>query len=400
MIRMTDPEIKVVIFGEHCWNTLGQIRSFGEVGVRPDVVFISTEPSSIERSKYINEFVRFESFDEGLNHIRKKYGGKAKKIFISTDSDSIVSLLDKNYDALKDDFIFFNAGEQGRLSSFMPKNVQGRLAESVGLRVPKSEIVKNGELPKTLNYPVFTKSLDCYVNNWKKDYYICQNEQMLIDAFKKINREELLIQEFIEKKTEVALEGISFNEGENLYLPIQGEYLRTKPGLYGSWKLNEKYKLGEELKEKIQCMLKLVKYTGVFEVEFLKDKDDNLFFLEINFRHTQYNHALTEMGANFGMIYLKSILNGHLCVDAKPLKSPSLVMNEVRDYSTYVETGERSMIRWMLDLLLTRSFYVFDRNDDIRNDTEKTWRSNLIYFMERCDFNWLLKLFLFIKKPI
>ena len=32
MIRINDPNIIVIVFGEHALNTLGQIRCFGEMG--------------------------------------------------------------------------------------------------------------------------------------------------------------------------------------------------------------------------------------------------------------------------------------------------------------------------------------------------------------------------------
>ena len=161
----------------------------------------------------------------------------------------------------------------------------------------------------------------------------------------------------------IALEGLSINNGEEVFIPVQGEYLRLMTGEYGSWKQNEVYCLGDDLKCKIQEVLKTIAYTGVFEAEFLKDNDDKLYFLEINFRHTQYNHALTDMGVNLSKIFVESMLNGRLCVDDKlSIKSPHLVMNESKDFS-YIRMMNISLWKWCLDVVKTNSFYIYDRRD-------------------------------------
>ena len=364
MIRINDPDIFVIVFGQHCWNTLGQIRSFGELGVNPDVIWIIGDSVVPSKSKYINHFHEFESFEDGFEYLKKEYCDKNRTYIVSTDSDAVVSLLNLHYDELKDRFVFFNATQQGRLNRFMPKHVQYLLAEKYGLRIPKMELVKKGLRPNHLKYPLITKTDDSFSRNWKKNYVICHSEQELFEAYKFITPDTVLLQEFIEKKNEVALEGISINKGEDVFIPIQGEYLRIEAGSYGSWKRNEVYSLGDELKEKLQQMLKEIKYVGVFEVEFLKDMNDNLFFLEINFRHTQYNQALSEMGVNFCKIFAESVLNNRLSIESiDGIRSPHLVMNERRDFDTYIRTKKYSLRKWINDIIKTDSFYIYNKHD-------------------------------------
>ena len=89
--------------------------------------------------------------------------------------------------------------------------------------------------------------------------------------------------------------------------------------------------------------MRKIGYSGVFEVEFLRDKAGRLYFLEINFRHTQYNHALTDMGVNLSKVWMDSCLAGHL--ELKSVRMPDrpyTVINEIRDYHNFIQPGKLS----------------------------------------------------------
>ena len=365
MKKITDSNVKVIIAGQSCWNTLGQIRSFGEAGVFPDLVWISGDAFVPKGSRYVNHFVEVKTPEECLKYLVEHYTDRGYKYIISTDSDLLVSLMDQQYNLLKDRFIFFNAAEQGRLTRYMTKSAQCELAELNGLDAPKSELLTRGTLPRKLRYPVFTKTDNCFARGWKEDYIICNSEQELISAYESIKAERLLLQEFIRKKNEVSLEGISINQGEELFLPVQMDYLRISDGKYGTWMTNYDYHLGEELKRKIQQILKTIRYSGIFELEFLEDMDGNLLFLEFNFRQTQLNHSMTDMGLNFCKIYAESELNGHLCIEGvENLKSPLVVMNERKDFRAgYERINIRNLRNWMSDIRKTDSFYIYDKYD-------------------------------------
>jgi len=356
--------LEVIVFGQHCWNSLGQIRSFGEMGVKSHVLWILHDAFTPKDSKYVKTFHSFSSFEDGFDFLLSSFNEPEKKYLISTDSDKVVSLLDQHYDELKDRFYFFNAGKQGRLSSFMVKDQQLQLAEHFGLKVPKTLIVKKPYgVPQEVVYPVFTKSLNSFSFEWKSNSFICRNQGELLEALREMNDESILLQEFIEKDNEVAIEGISYHNGQEVFMPIQGEYLRIEDGKFGTWKKNETYHLGEELKTKIQNILRYIGFNGVFEVEFLRDRKGNLYFLEINFRHTQYNHALTRMGVNFCSLFAESQLNDRIDIESIVIKTPSLTMNDYEEYKRYIKTRRLSILKWIRDIRNTDSFYSYDEND-------------------------------------
>ena len=175
---MQNERVEVIVFGQHCLNTLGQIRSLRELGLSPDVVWVNGDDHSPRGSRNIRHFFAFDTVEEGFSFIRRHYCDDAVRYIILTDSDAVVSLLNRHYDALRPRFSFFNAGENGRLSEFMPKWTQCQLAERSGMRVPRSELVKKGDLPRALTYPIFTKSPDSLGRSWKKNALICRNQDM------------------------------------------------------------------------------------------------------------------------------------------------------------------------------------------------------------------------------
>ena len=355
--------IQTVVFGQHCLNSLGQIRSLGEIGLAPDVVWVSHDFHSPKGSKNIHKFDEFETFEDALEFIESKYRLQ-KDVFIFTDSDAAISLLNSKIDFLPKNFHFFNAGSGGRLLKYMPKYAQCMLAERCGFNVPKSEIVLNGELPKTLNYPIFTKAPDSNGMSWKDSAMICRNKDELMQAFKKISTETILLQEYIDKDNEVAVEGLSLNAGDDVYVPIQGEYLRIQEGGFGTWKKNKAYELGDEFRKKLKEMMKEIRFSGVFEIEFLRDKNGALYFLEINFRFTQYNYALTRMGVNFCEEYIKSELDMSYMPKVLSI-NPQIVINDPKDFRTYVVTGKIKFKAWIKDMHSSDSYYLFNRADKL-----------------------------------
>ena len=280
--------LHIVFSGDH-YNPLGVVRSLGEEGVRPIAILVCKgKPHLINNSKYLGKLHLVKTVDEGYDVLMSSYANEERKPFIYTCSDDIESFVDQHYDALVPHFFFFNAGEQGRVTRMMEKKEMIRMAVECGIDIPKTEVVKVGELPKALRYPILTKAVISTIANWKSNVHICHNEEELKEAFKTIKGEEIILQEYIEKKNELCLDGVSINGGEEVYLPIQSEYIRFTPSAYGNFIYFQRYK-ESELLPKIQAMFKKTGFSGVFSMEFLRDSNDNFYFLEINFRNSTWS---------------------------------------------------------------------------------------------------------------
>lgn len=352
---------KYIVFGRNIGNTLGQIRSFGEAGLNPILVWIG-DPSPVLRScKYLSESYEFASINEAIDFILDKWGGRIKHI-ISVDSDGLVAELNRQYRLLSKHFYFFNAGEDNRLNKYMKKEELCKLANKYGLLTPSSEIVNVGEYPRNITYPLLTKAADSFSATWKTCVKICHTKEDLTIFYNKINNDvqQLLIQNYIDKKNEFVLQGISINNGKDILIPIEGSYIRIKAGYYGTFLIFQGItQRGATLIEPIRKMIEEIGYNGVFEVEFIIDKDDNYIFLEINFRHTLWNHAFSNMGLNFCKIWSDASINGFFSkINSVSNKQKHLLIHEFVDFLWYVKTGKINIFKWTYDFLRANSHVI------------------------------------------
>ena len=68
---------KFILLASYTGNTLGQIRSLGEKGIKPIAVLVHKNTFRIDKSKYIGKLYNVKSIDEGLDLIIEKYGNDA-----------------------------------------------------------------------------------------------------------------------------------------------------------------------------------------------------------------------------------------------------------------------------------------------------------------------------------
>ena len=354
-----------ILFGHDHYNPLGVVRSLGEDGISPVVILISKgKPHLVNKSKYLGKLHWVRSIEEGYQVLLSNYGNETLKPFVYTCSDDSESFLDLHYNELIDHFYFFNAGEQGRITKIMEKEEMIKMAEESGIDIPKTEVVRVGDLPKTLRYPILTKAVISTIANWKSNVHICQNEAELLEAYKTIKGDNIILQEYITKKNELCLDGVSVNGGEEVYLPIQSEYIRFTPSAYGNYIYFQKYK-EMNLLPKIQTIFKKTGYSGVFSMEFLRDKDDNFYFLEINFRNSTWSYAHTHVGVNLPVIWAKSTLSGHLDVsDVKITKETFTAIQEFTDFKDSVLGGAVSVKQWLKDFRNCDCPFYYNKQDN------------------------------------
>lgn len=340
---------KFIVLCEDHYNPLTLIRSLGLDGISPIIVLIGENPYLIPTSKFARNIVIFRTIEDGFNYILEEYGHEEYKPFLYSCSDNIATLFDKNYSILKDRFYFFNGGADGQISQYMDKENIILAAEQCGLDIPKSERVQHGQMPSVVNFPIMTKSIRSTIGGWKNDVFICNNAEELQDAYKVIKSDPLLIEEFIEKKNELCVDGISFNGGEEVYMPFKVNYLRFTNKAYGNYMLVSLFD-DAVLKDKIIQLFRKTKFSGIFSIEFLITPQDELKFLEINFRHSTWAISSRVGGADLPLIWANSCIAGKLDVGNVSLKKePFTAMAELADFNDHVRHGELSLLKWIKD---------------------------------------------------
>ena len=352
----------VVLCGDN-FNALSIIRSLGEAGIQP-IVIVAQEGfvPLIAKSRFVSVLHKTGSIEESYNTLLK-YGDGNHKSFVYTSDDNHQSLLDENYESLKDDFFFFHGGEAGKITRLMNKATLCDLAEECGFRVPAREVVDRGVLPKTLRYPVYTKTLTPYQEGWKKDASIYHNPEDLAEAYGHMVSKQFLLQEYIQKKDELEIHGFSVNGGESVYLSYYSLYYRMTATTFGYYKHYQVFH-DEELKKQIVSIIHKARYTGLFEVELLIDDKDEKWFLEVNFRLPLSNYACTYGGDNLPVLWAKSMLSGQIEYSEESRRRDSFTfMNEVPDFITSVVGKEMSFKAWFKDFRHCDCLVLYHRND-------------------------------------
>jgi len=343
-------------------NPLGIVRSLGEKGISPTVLLCSEKPHLVNKSKYIGELHLFPNIEEGFAYLVENYKNEELKPFVYHGSDNITLLLDSHYDELKDNFYFFNGQEC--LSNYLQKEFLSAEAEICGFNVPRGELKKVGELPQNLRYPLFTKAVtSSNGDDWKAQSYVCETEEDLLNAYKEINVDTILIQEYIQKKDELSLEGYCINGGEEVFIPYYGRYYRLSDKGFGYYLYFIPFD-DNELLEKCRCLLKRAKYSGIFSVDFLVGEDNSLYFLEINFRNSAWATVCAYGGVNLPYSWAVSSLDEHIdCDDFKPIKRIN-AMAEIDDFREYVfQKREVSLGQWIKNVRNTDVFFVYNKSD-------------------------------------
>ena len=345
---------KHILLVEDHTNPLGIVRSLGEEGIHPIVLLCSKNPQLVNKSKYVGELHIFNTINEGYNYLISHYGKEKLKPFIYNGSDDITLLLDSHYEDLKDKFYFTNG--QGGIEKYLQKYDITQAAVECGLQIPKEELLEVGQMPKTLKYPVFTKAAtSAKGGGWKDQAHICNNEDELRKAYTQIHADNILVQEFIKKKNELCIDGISINGGEEVFMPYACSYYRFRPDSYGNYMYFFPF-TDEKLIENIKRLIKQVHFTGIFCIEFLIDNNDELYFLEVNFRNSGWSYAFTKGGFNLPFRWAVSMLDNTLFMDSfKPLEKFD-ALQEIGDYYEFVKSKKIPLIKWLKEV---KASYLF-----------------------------------------
>ena len=353
---------KFIVFCGHGPNALGIIRGLHEKGIVPIMIVNKDGPVNYaDRSRFVGKKHYVDNSLDAVELLLELYGNEKYTPFVYTTDDYHTELLDKNYDRLVGRFYFFNCGEAFRLTAFLNKDEQCRVAEECGFAVPKREVVKKGELPKDLQYPIITKTISSNEGGWKKDVYVCQSENDLENAYDKIIANTLLLEEYVNKKCEISIHGISINAGEQVYIPYYSEDYRFSKCSFGHY-VRFQQLFNEELVNKVRHYLHAIRFSGIFNMDFLLDQDDHLFFLEINMRSGARNYAVTSGGLNMPFLWANATLTGNTPSNLT-LKDSYIAVDELADLNA-VFSHDISMKQWMDDIRTADVFFWYYKHDN------------------------------------
>lgn len=355
-----------IVFALEHYNPLGQIRSLGEMGITPIYISVKRRYEVATKSKYISKLHQVNSVEEGYELLMKEYGNypKDKLPYVVFSDDKSVGYFDLHYDEWKDKFITFNAGEAGRINKYMDKYEIQQLAKKHGFNVLDSYVIDtfNPVIPENLDYPVITKDISPNSGAWKSDVHICQNEEELRNVLPKIESPQIIVQHFVDKQNEMALEGYAINEGKDIQIVTQMTWKYLIQGYYSPYHDVVQFR-NSEMESKLNAMFEEIGFNGIFEVEFLIDKDGTLYFMETNFRASAWNPTGLRAGMPLAYLWVKGMQNGYIDpIDRKDFQ-PFTSMSEIIDYGKRVDGGLCSIGEWLKDFKEAKCTYIYDKED-------------------------------------
>lgn len=372
-----------VIGGNH-HNTLGVVRSLGYKGIKSILIYMSVEADGyVLHSRYVKEVIKVKDKDE-LLEVLLSVNTPQKPVVIACN-DVVSSLLDINKDSLIEKYYIPCSIIQGRITHFMNKEIMSEKGREVGFNVPKSWVVKTLLDIEEVEYPCITKPILSNAGH-KSDIKICSNKQELIDLINTSKCKEFQVQKFINKLFEYQLIGLSLNDGSEIIIPGVSRCIRPCPGTNTGFLHYESLDEFNAPLDKCKKFIKAIGYSGPFSMEFIRDQENNDYFMEMNFRNDGNSMCVTASGTNLPYIWFLACTGGdyqrEICNSSF---RPVYVMPEFADFSCFVRNGKISWLKWIKDILKTDKFLEFDKKDvtpffyEIRSILKRKLKKNDIY---------------------
>lgn len=355
---------KVIILGTSHFNTIGLVQCLGNAGLY--VIGVFTRCDSLYNSVFIKEIHLVSDYQSGIEFISSNLAESHKNVIIPGGDDAAL-LLEKNFDLLKDHFLFQHCKENITIGIAMDKYFQCKIAEKSGFKVPKSfEIEDSEDVPSNLPIPCIIKPLISCIGE-KNDIAVSYNE---IDA-KKIIKEllkttkKLIVQEYIEHKDEeLNLLGVGLTNGQCI-IPLSIKKERIHPKGRGSVTVGKVEPLGTDLDCVIDSINKFIKemgYVGLFSVEVMREKNNQaVYFIEANFRNDALNPFIVKGGVNLPLLHFQD-LSGCELNEIKPTDKSFRIINELGHMSS-VYRGTINIFQWIWDIVSIHKFATYYKKD-------------------------------------
>lgn len=362
---------KAIVIGGNHYNTLGVIRSLGEMEVPIYSILTSKKGGYVSKSKYIIQSWEVDNSEGAIiNVLMNNFINEERKPVIIPTSDFTMKVIDSNLNTLKTKYIVPNVnGIEGRVTQLMNKQVMNELAFECGLTVPKSwKVVLGSEdifIPNEIIFPCIVKPLSS-IDGQKSDIVICKNKLELKDKLFKLKTDydKVLIQEYIVGKDEKMIEmiGCTTINNNELIMPAIIEKVREYPLTAGSTSYAKAVRNSKYIdSDKIYILMKKIQFNGIFDMEF-KYANKKTYFIEINFRNGAPGYALSKAGVNIPYLWYLDAVGSDITELKKKINKNFNFMMETRDIR-HVLNGDIKLITWIKDLIKTKAFLFINSKD-------------------------------------
>lgn len=352
---------KAIVIGCDHHNTLGVIRGLGERGIMSDLVFIAPAAMTfVDASKYIAKKWRIDKDNEIVDLLIAKYKEEQEKPVIICCTDASSGVIDENVDRLRPYFYLPGAKEQGCISKLMNKKEMADLANEIGLRTPQTYYISEAEQNlSSIILPCIIKPIVSRKGS-KAEIAICCTFTELEEYSKSHNLNNDQIQQFIDKDFEYQLIGCSTSK--EVVIPGVSKILRPCKGSNTSFL--HYIPLEDGFCDIVKCkeFVRRTGYHGLFSLEFLRDKDGQDYFMEINFRNDGNAICVTAAGMSLPYIWYLDCLGKDYSNEAHKEIKTVYVMPDMAELKLLV-TRQITLKKYISDLWKTNRFMEYDKRD-------------------------------------
>ena len=309
---------RVLVAGRNFCSNLTMARSLGMAGYEVEILRIfQVRPKwqNLARylrpdtfSKYVKAYHVCISNRKAQRIVKKliQIADPYRKMLLIPADDLVANIADEYMGKLSAYYVMPNVnnvpGEIGRL---MSKEVQKELAESAGLPVVNSCVIRTYnhqfEIPESVTYPCFIKP-NISKNSSKSRMRRCDSREELEQTLTEFSRKkdiEMLVEDFMQIEKEYSILGLSTKDGV------------VSPGFFGAEMGGHDAHRGvamvgrilptseaQQLIDDITKFVASLQYNGLFDVDLIQTPDGKLYFTELNLRYGASGHAVTLSGAN------------------------------------------------------------------------------------------------------
>lgn len=357
---------RVLVVGGNHQNPLGVIEAFGQKGILSDVIIMGAgKKSFVLKSKYIARSWICHTDEEVISTILDNFTDRQSKAVTVACSDDAACLLNDNSDVLNSVLYLPGTKHQGSLKLWQNKEFMTEAAGKIGMNVPMTWSVKDGEIPYNIDYPCITKSLTS-VKFGKSEFSLCRDEAELRDFLEhKAYSGAIQIQRFIDKEFEFQFFGCSLNGGDIVFIPGDS-YIEPGNGFNNMTFLKYRKSKVVESPSIVQLCKEFVRttgYSGIFSIEFIQGKDGKDYFLEMNFRNDGNGAVVTAAGTNLPYIWYLYCTGGDYQAEIASSEVKETYSVPEDSYLCSMLRGDIPFRKWREDMKKVTSYITYFHGD-------------------------------------
>lgn len=310
---------KAVILGSNYYIGLSIIRCLGKEGIHTVAMDYARENTYGADSRYLKEQIivpHYKKNEQQLLQFMVDYAKKEKeKPVLYPSGDPYVEFIDRNFDALKEWYLF-PMDVKGKWTDIMMKDTLEKLAVKYGMPIPESVELNDPaifeKVERSIGYPCILKPTEStmFVAKFRVKNFILHSSEELT-KYRGIIQESGLdgvVQRIIPGFDDHMYTYDAYldrNSEVTHWMTCQKH--RQFPINFGASVYTEQ-RLVPELHEMSREFYRNIGYKGFGEIEYKKDEMTGKYYLiEINTRTTNLNSLLEKAGVNFPLLAYKEM---------------------------------------------------------------------------------------------